>query len=112
MARTAATVQDVTLTGLNPTFTAVPGAGASNGITFDSANTILIVTTAGTITTLTLDATGTVDGVALADSTPANPATGTRYYGPFGAGAFSGTVGVDFSSATNATYAVIRLPRT
>lgn len=112
MPRVAATVQDVTLAGLNPTFTAVPGAGANNGITFDSANTILIVTTAGTVITLTLDATGTVDGVALTDSAPAMPATGTRYFGPFGAGAFSGTVGVDFSVTTGGTYAVIRLPRT
>jgi hypothetical protein len=112
MARTTVTPQDVTLAGTNLTMTAVPGTGANNGIQFDSSNTILVVTTTGTLTTLTIDATGSVDGVSLADSTPATPATGTRYYGPFGAGAFSGTVGVDFSSTTGATYGVLRLPRT
>jgi hypothetical protein len=111
MARSSATAQDVTLAGLNATMTAAPGAGANNGITFDTADTLLVVTTAGTATTLTLDATGYVDGIALADQTATMPATGTRYIGPFGPGAFSGTIGVDFSAITNVTYAVLRLPR-
>jgi hypothetical protein len=113
MARTAAAAtQDITQAGLNPVMTAAPNAGAGNGITFGSSgNEFLIVTTSGTVATLTLDATGRIDGVALADPTVTLPATGTRYIGPFGPGAFGGSVGVDFSVITGVTYAVVRLPR-
>lgn len=112
MSRTAASVQEVVITGLAATLAAVPGTGANNGITFSGDGTILAVKNAGAGScTLTLDATAYVDGIALSDQTPActNDST-VRYYGPFGPAAFGGTVGVDFSLATGVTYAVLHLP--
>lgn len=78
-------------------------------------NSVLLVTTAGTAATLTVDTPGTgVDGVSIGQYTVTLPATGTRLVGPFpdpeyrqSSGATSGLVHIDYSSVTGVTRAVI-----
>jgi hypothetical protein len=113
MARTTIAPQETTLAGLNATMTAAPATGANNGVQFtNDGDTILVVTNGGgSPSVLTLDATGSLAGVALTDTTPSVPAGGTRYFGPFDMQAFGGTVGVDFSVITTVTCAAIRVPR-
>lgn len=114
MARTTLTVQSTSLSGLAPTMTTVPGAGANNGVSFpNDGTTVLMVINAGTGATVpTLDAVGSLGGVALTDPTGsvANDSI-PEFYGPFDRQAFGGTVGVDFSVATSVTVAAIRVPR-
>lgn len=114
MPRTAISVQRIGLTGLAPAYTAMPGTGANNGISFSNdGETFLEVINTGTgAATLTLDATGMLAGIALSDQT-ANVANGgvAHHIGPFPPEAFGGTVGVDSSLAVGVTCAAIRLPR-
>lgn len=114
MARTTLAVQSTSISGLATAMTAVPGTGANNGVSFpNDGQTVLMVINAGTVATIpTLDATGSVGGVALADPTGsvANDSI-PEFYGPFDRQAFGGTVGIDFSAATGVTVAAIRVPR-
>lgn len=118
MARTTRTPQNVTLSGLAPTYTA-PALGSNNGIQFanDGSTTIRVKNASGTGTvpvTLTFDAVGYVAGIAISDQTVtcANDDV-VREYGPFPPEVFGGSVGVDFDAQGTPviTVAVVRQPR-
>lgn len=113
MARTTLAPQDLSLAGLNPTYSAVPAAGANNGVTIVNDGNVFLHVKNGNAssTVVTLDATGAVDGVPLTDPTISVPASGELMIGPFGQGAFSGSVAADFSVSTTVTVAAVRLPR-
>lgn len=114
MARTTITAQSTVLTGLLPTLTTVPGTGANNGVSFtNDGDTVLMVINNGAGATVpTLDATGSIGGVILADPTGSVANDGIpEFYGPFDRQAFGGTMGVDFSLATGVTVAALRVAR-
>lgn len=107
MARTDLTPQDVTLTGLNPTFTAANVDGhrvvAPHGVWVhvknDDASPI----------TVTLPTPGTVEGLAVDDRTVTVPAGGERLFKASDAVRdLSGAMLVDFSSVASVTVAAFR----
>lgn len=113
MARTALTVQPVSIAGLAPAYTA---ADQPNGHEFvNDGNMLLHVkNTGGGACTVTLQTPAVVSGVAVSDPTVSVPATtGDRMIGPFDPTIFNqagGLVYVDLSTGTGVTLAAIKLP--
>lgn len=107
------TVQNIALTGLNPSY----AAAAAGGDTFDNDGSTFfhIKNGSGGSVTVTLTTAGTYpkQGIALADQQVAVPAGEERMIGPFDKGAFNdsnGEISVSYSSATSVTVAAIKLP--
>lgn len=121
MADNRIAVQDVTLTGVTPTY-AVAGAGAGalnvtdNYQINNDGNVMLHFKKSGAgACTVTFDTPGTVDGVAIANPTLTVPATtGDKMIGPFRASLFNDPnhdLRLTVSDVTGLTLAVVKLPR-
>lgn len=110
-------VQDVTLAGLTPSFTAPTQAGAGGGWAFPNTGdqVIRIKNAAGSPVIATLLTPATIGGIAIADPTVSIPATtGDVTIGPFDPSLFNqadGTVIVEIASTTSVTAAAVRVPR-
>lgn len=114
MARSALAVQTVTITGLNPSFTAANVDGHS---IVNDGRTVLYVKNGGAgSVNVTIQTPGSVDGNAIADRVVAVPAGEDRIIGPFAprvynqqSGADAHAVYVDFSAVTSVTVAALRI---
>jgi hypothetical protein len=111
MARSALTVQTISLSGVTPSYAAANVDG--HEFTNDGKTFLQVKNTSGSPITVTLQTPATVDGVALADPTVSVPATtGDKMIGPFPTRAFNqsgGVVYVDFSAVTNVTVSAFHL---
>lgn len=111
MARTALTVQAISLAGLTPTFNA---AMAVDGNSFKNDGNVIIDVKNGSASpiTVTIQTPAKVQSIDLAEIVVTVPATtGDKVIGPFDPSLFNqadGSVYVDFSSATTVTIAVFR----
>jgi hypothetical protein len=85
-------------------------AGGGDTLTLDPAGNILLVVTAGTITTPTLTTPNAVHGLAVADGGSATSATGLKVFDlPWDLYAnTSGQCAVSWSATTNVTFALLR----
>lgn len=109
MARTALSVQEPSIAGLNPAMTAanvdghsVPGSG---DILIEVSNA------SGGAVAVTIPTPATVGGLAVADGGGSIPAGQRRIFGPFRADLCNqsdGTVSIDFSAVTSVTCAAYR----
>lgn len=115
MARTALSIDEITLTGLELSDVLV-AAGADGHYFVNSGDPILVVKNAGASpVNVTVQTPYTRDGLALADLVVAVAAGETVFIGPFPSatfdqsGAARGQVYVDFASVTNMSVGVIRL---
>lgn len=113
MPRTALTLQDISIAGLAPTYSA---GDAANGHTIagaDSDSFLHVKNTGGGACTVTLNATARIAGLALANQTVSVPATtGDKMIGPLRPDVFGQSDGacyVDLSTATGVTLAAIRV---
>jgi len=108
MARTALTVQTVSRTGLNPSYTSANADGHS--VASEGEKTFLHVKNAsGGSINVTVQTPGTVDGLAISDLIVAVPASGERMIGPFPIGYYTTSLLVDFSSVTSVTVAALKV---
>lgn len=113
MARTEVTVQDVSLAGVTPTYTAaiVDGHMFKN----DGNVAIEVKNTTASPVNVTIQTPAKVGGIDLAEVVVAIPATsGDKIIGPFDPSLFNqsgGLVYVDYASTTGMTIAVYRLTR-
>lgn len=109
MARTDLTPQNVSRSGVAPSFAAANVDGhswANNG-----RQLLYVKNTAGSPVTVTFPIPVTVDGQAVASKTVSVPATtGERLIGPFPTqyNQADGDAWVDFSSVTNVTVALLQ----
>ena len=112
MARTAITVQDVAVAGLNPSYdTAI----ADGHMFANDGNTIIHVKNDNASSlTLTIQTNTIVGGVSLQDHTVTIPASTERFIGLFKTGTFNqsdGTVYLDYSVQTSVTVAALKIPK-
>lgn len=110
MARTALSVQEPTIAGLNATFSAANADGHSIPGTGDII--VEVVNGSGSSITVTIPTPATIGGLAVADGGGSIPAGERRHYGPFRADLCNqsdGTVHIDFSAVTSVTCAAIRV---
>lgn len=112
MPRTALTVQNISLSGLAPSYAA---ADATNGNNFANDGSVFlhVKNTGAGACTVTIQTPGKVAGVDIAEVTLSVPATsGDKMIGPFDPTVFNqsdGTVNVDWSTGTGVTAAAIKL---
>lgn len=111
MARTALAVQQVSRSGLNPTFSAANVDGHS--VKNTGAEAVYVKNGGGAPINVTIPTPGTVDGQAIGDRVVAVPNGGERIIGPFPKNVYDqpGTddVHVDFSAVTSVTVAALRV---
>lgn len=110
MARTVATVQEISRAGTTPTYNAAHDDGnyfANDG------RTMIQVLNVGAEMTVTIQTPGLVDGLAIGERTVVVPlTTGNKMIGPFPPDVYNqstGVVYVDWSRRTDVTFAVLRL---
>lgn len=113
MARTVISVQQVSLSGIAPSFSA---GDQANGHQFanDGRTFLEVKNTGGSACTVTIRANGyKIGGVTIQDQTVSVPATtGDRMIGPFDQSIFNqsgGVVNVDLSTGTGITIAAFKL---
>ncbi len=112
MARTPLTVQQISLAGITPSFSA---GDQANGHEFvnDGACYLEVKNTGGGICTVTVLTPAKVSGMDVAELTVSVPATnGNKKIGPFPTRIFNqagGLVYVDLSTATGVTLGAFRL---
>jgi len=109
MARTALTVQEVTLSGLSPTFSAANADGNSFA---NDGDTFLYVKNGGASSiTVTIITPAKEQGVDIEDITVTIAASGEKMIGPFPRRLFNYTDGVhvDYSAVTSVTVAAIKV---
>lgn len=108
MARTALTVQQVTRSGLTPSY----GAANVDGHSVGNAGTeVLHVKTGGTGCTVTILIPGKVDGQTVPGKAIVIGTSSERLIGPFPPSIYnqaSGEIYVDFSAVTSVTIAALR----
>ncbi len=117
MARTAATIQELSVNGKNVTFAAPPANGTGNGITINNTDgrVLLLINSSNTtltpIVTLVAGAQAVAGGYALANQAYTIPVNATGYVIWLNPALFAdaGIFSVDFSS-TALQYAVVHLP--
>ena len=104
-------VQDVVVTGLEPTLVAAAGGGddfPNDGLTF-----LVIDNADASPMTVTVDDTGSVSPVGATAFTPDVDVIVTngeqRYIGPFPVSRFGNSVALSYTSATSVTVAAVRL---
>lgn len=108
MARTALTVQQISRSGLTPSYASANVDGHSipaDGVAFVHVKTV------GTAITVTVPVPKTVDGQAVASKTYSVGTNSERMIGPFKAdpyGQADGTVSIDFSAVTAVTIGAFR----
>ena len=110
MARAALTVQEISLTGLNPSYVAAEGDG--NSFTNLGDVFIHVKNASGGSITVTVQTPATVQGVAVEEVPVSVPASGERMIGPFPPSVFNqsdATVYVDYSAVTSLTVAAVKL---
>lgn len=113
MARTDLSVQQMSQSGITPSYTA---AIADGHMFYNGEATFIHIKNTGTEKTLTIQTPGSVDGLAIADRTVTIPATtGDKMIGPFRAGVYNqisgadkGKIYIDYSSETAVTVAILR----
>ena len=114
MARVSVTTVSASLSGAVCT----PSAPTVDGDIIDSGDVLLIVEAGATPTTVTIQATKTIEGLALADASGTVAANTARAFGPFPANLFAqasdAAVGpsrvlVDYSSVATVTRRVVAL---
>lgn len=112
MARTTLSVQDTTLAGLTPTYTAVD---AANGMQFANDGNVILhfKNGGGGAITVTLQTPGKVSGVDIVDPTVTVPATNgdkmVRTLDPSVFNQADGNVYLDFNTGIGGTAAAIRI---
>ena len=110
MARTALTVQEISLAGITPSYAAAEADGNSFA---NDGDVLLQVKNAGSEITVTIQTPMKVGGVDVAEVTVTIPATtGDKMVGPFDPTIFNqsaGVVYVDYSAVTTVTVAAIKL---
>lgn len=111
MARTDLAVQEITIAGLDPAYTA---ANVDGHAVVNQRRAFLHVKNGSAASvTVTVVTPLTVGGRAVADDAVAIPASGERMIGPFdpsvhnGTGVDKGKVHVDFSAVTSVTVAAL-----
>lgn len=110
MARADLTVQEISRSGLNPSYTAAATDGHS--VENTGREFIHVKNGSGSSVTVTIQTPGTVDGLAVADRTVAVPASGERMIGPFAPGDYNqddDAIYVDYSAITTVTIAAVQL---
>jgi hypothetical protein len=109
----AYTVQQITLTGLAPSFATVTTATTGDTFTGDNGRTILVIANAATATAscvAVVQSTSACNQGGTHNITVTVAAGATRYAGPWAAERFGSTITVKYSSGTtDATAAAIRL---
>ncbi len=108
----ALTVQDISLSGLEPTY----ASAAAGGDTFVNDGDVFfhIINSDTASKTVTLTTAGKIQGINIADITVTVPASEDRMIGHFPPAIFnSGSTGVSvsYSAVTSVTVAAIRLDR-
>jgi len=110
MARATLTVQEISLAGITPSYTAAEGDGNSFA---NDGDVFLQVKNAGSEITVTIQTPAKVGGVDVEEITVVVPATtGDKMIGPFEPTIFNqsgGVVYVDYSAVTSVTVAAIKL---
>ena len=111
MARTTLTSQQISRTGLTPSYAAVDQPNGNEFLNVDE-RTYIHVKTAGSATVLTVPTPITIDGLAVADLSVSIGTSSERIIGPFPLQYYNQTDGkvyLDWTVGTSVTIAVIRL---
>ena len=110
MARETLTVQEISRSGLNMSFT----AAVADGHKFENTGRefIRVKNASGSSVNVTIQTPGTVDGLAVADRVVAVPAAGERDIGSFTPSDYNqddGDVYVDYSATSSVSAAAVQL---
>jgi hypothetical protein len=101
------TVQEISRTGLNPSYSSAAGGGDT--VPNDEITFLHIKNGSGASIDVTIQTPGTVDGLAITDRQVTVPASGERMIGPFPASVYSATLTLSYSGVTSLTIAAIRM---
>lgn len=110
MARETLTVQEISRSGLNPSYTAAVADG--HKIENTGREFVHVKNASGASVNVTIQTPGTVDGLAVADRVVAVPASEERMIGPFAPSDYNqddDEVYVDYSATSSVTAAAVQL---
>lgn len=114
MARTPLSVQSISRSGLNPTYSAAPADGHSVANGSGKKRFIHVKNGGGSPINVTVQTPLTIDtSLAVSDLVVAVPNAGERIIGPFPSEVYSqsdGSIYVDFSGVSSVTVAAFELP--